>query len=959
MKYPNDKSILITFFQNANSTEAFEFYSDHAFDRITGTGDKKNTDTYRNKHFAAVQQAIKELNDYTEEDKVKWVSFLMDRENFKKAAREFKVKKIDKAAYDFAEGIVLKRIGDPWIQAAVRLDDSRIKKEKEASKFKTANFVAVCWSVAKYKDNYRLAPNCEKHSGLICIDIDKLSINKLSTLWNQILLDKHTHLCFISPSGCGIKVIIKIEADAEKHLLYFKSIEQYYQNKFGIKIDPSGKDVSRLCFICNDDDACFKAESEMFPEPLMVEPNPEPVQLLKKKQEKALQNDTVISANDVFEFTQTIRLYVDGNRNNFVHLYACNCNRKGLSQADCESFALEFANDLDTKEVKATVNSAYQNNKLENGKFAKKIRPVSNDNSVASRPPRSENQKPGNSAESKILIDKTILPPAHEQAAGRNRPDTRTAQSLTQAVQFWQTSMNEKTGKESVSLNYSRFYLFLEQTGYANLKIDNQNVELIHMKDNIVSPVMINNSRNDVKMQMNEYCKDQELDNVLEMLHRGQDKYFARKQFINIGYKKIDFLKDDKDVSYHFHSNCVVEVRAEGITVRDYSLGEKSLWASQINPRPFVRVPIETMLNIDDRISADNTNCEFAKYQILASCHPDTNVSADVANKRYMAHATSFGYLVNNYKPSIGKAIVGVDHHKAIDRSEQNGRTGKGILSKAIGYITKRFPVDGRKFDPKDQSVFEGLTMDSKVITVDDCHEKFDFGHFFVPITEDFTVRKMYLGYITVPYEMSPKWYFNTNFTFKGDGDSFAGRQHIVEFDNFFNKKYTPIHYFKHSLFRDWDDKEWNLFFNYAYECDALYKLMDLVEYAEGNYMERKLINECPQEFIDFVDATDETTEAWLNVVRNQWFDKKKFLEGWNTESRALNMNQASSKLIYSMLKKYCQSKGVGFYTKKSNGTEVYFIGDRLPVPMQTGIKEVVLASNIITTPVVEQKEIF
>lgn len=803
---------------------------------------------------------------------------------------------------------------------------------KQRDKFKK-NFKAVCWSAAAFKDNKRSADNVVKHSGLICLDIDKLELHEIEDLWNKITSDPYTYFAFISPSGNGIKVVIKIEPDVTKHLSFFQSLQEYYTERFRITIDPSGKDVSRLCFVCYDPTA-FSNESAAEYKIKKAESTPAKYEVtLSIKEQQNLRKNTAADVNAVFDFTQNRLQYTEGSRNNFLYLFACNCNRKGISQADAEDFAAGFAFDLDKDEVSKTIASAYKNHAAEYGKFSPKNRAV-------------------------LHIDNSLPQTRSGNIDNSNKVQEKTPVNIL-STNWYIESINDKTGKQSFSLHYTNFYNFLDQQGFCNLKIDNQNMELVQINNNVVSPVIINKNRNDVKTFMNRYCKEKKLLPPLEMLHRGQSKYFSREQFINLSYRDIDFLKDEKDVSYHFHSNCVVEVRAEGIHVRDYKFGEKCMWASQINPRPFTRREIKAGFNLDGRIRAEDTDCEFAKYQILVSCHPDSDVTADVANKRYLSHATSFGYLINNYKPVDGPAIVGADHHKAIDRSEQNGRTGKGIFSKALGHVTKRFAVDGRKFDPKDQSVFESLTMDSKVITVDDCHARFDFGHFFVPVTEEFSIRKMYVGYITIPYELSPKWYFNTNFTFAGDGDSFSARQHVIEFDNFFNKDHTPIHYFGHTLFREWTEEQWNMFYNYAYECDCLYKMMGLVKYEQGNYLERKLINECPTEFIDFMDATDEQTKAWLNVVRKGWFDKKKFLENWNQECRANNINQASSKAIYSMLKKYCVSKGLGFYSRKTNGTENYWIGEGYPMPLSSSIKTIIPPKDTIVPKPPAQVEMF
>lgn len=856
---------------------------------------------------------------------------------------------IDKKAYPWEVGLAVSSIqgeGHLNVTSQYRL----MTPGKARDKFKRTSFKAVCWSVSKFKDNTRAIDNCLVHSGLICLDIDKLEDEKYQYLIQHIPNDPYTHICFTSPSGNGIKVVIKIEADAQKHLTYFQSLARYYDMQYSVDIDQSGKDVSRLCFICHDPDVFYNPDSALFDLSLAPAGDDtsdikEPVRL-NTIQERQLKKNTGTTVNDVFEFTQNVMQYQDGQRNKFVHLFGCNCNRKGIDQSDAETFALSFATDLDAKEVKDTIKSAYKLNTHEHAKFAPKNRTETTNrvSKSGTKGGRQGNQKTQKASGSGVVQPEKIPLENSRETISGNRSE-RNDQSGNSGIEgevifdnFWNRNINEKTGKEHITLNYTRFYDFLENQGYCNLKIDNQNVELVRVENNIVTPVIINKNRNDVKSEMNRYCKSQDFYDVLEMLHRGQSKYFSREQFINIGYREIEFNKDTKDVSYHYHSNCVVEARATGITVREYQDGEKCMWASQINPRPFIRHETQAGFTGEERILADDTECEFAKYQILASCHPKADVSADTANKRYLSHATSFGYLINNFKPVDGPAIVGVDHHLTTDRSEQNGRTGKGIFSKALGHVTRRFAVDGRKFDPKDQSVFEGLTMDCKVITVDDCSPRFDFGHFFVPITEDFTIRKMYVGYITIPYDYSPKWYFNTNFTFMGDGHSFNARQHVIEFDNFFNNEYTPIHYFGHTLFREWDEHQWNLFYNYAYECDCLYKSIGLVKYAEGNYMERKLINECPVEFIDFMDASDDGGTA-LNFYANAFFPKLEFLAKWNDECKSNNMQQSSSKQLFNMVKKYCITKGVGFFQKKTNGQELYYIGNKYPAPLTKGIK--------------------
>ena len=59
-------------------------------------------------------------------------------------------------------------------------------------------------------------------------------------------------------------------------------------------------------------------------------------------------------------YTDKKKTYSEGNRNNYLHLLANNCNRKGLPQDQCLYFACnEF--DLPSDEIKLTIESAYKN----------------------------------------------------------------------------------------------------------------------------------------------------------------------------------------------------------------------------------------------------------------------------------------------------------------------------------------------------------------------------------------------------------------------------------------------------------------------------------------------------------------------------------------------------------------------------------------------------------------------
>jgi len=123
---------------------------------------------------------------------------------------------------------------------------------KEKRKFKANNFDYVTFSGVFEK---RSDKELIKHSSLITIDFDHLG--NIQLVKDQLLQDEYfdTELLFTSPSGDGLKWIIRIDLSEATHQEYFKAIANYLQQTYNIEVDQSGKDVSRACFLSYDPDA--------------------------------------------------------------------------------------------------------------------------------------------------------------------------------------------------------------------------------------------------------------------------------------------------------------------------------------------------------------------------------------------------------------------------------------------------------------------------------------------------------------------------------------------------------------------------------------------------------------------------------------------------------------------------------------------------------------------------------
>ncbi|NEW77994.1 MAG: VirE protein [Gelidibacter sp.] len=127
-----------------------------------------------------------------------------------------------------------------------------IEDPKEKRIYKANNFDYVTFSGEFERRN---DSNLIKHSSLITIDFDHLS--NVNEVKKQLLEDEYfeTELLFTSPSGDGLKWVIKIDLSQATHQEFFKAVANYLKQSYNLEVDQSGKDISRACFLTYDPDA--------------------------------------------------------------------------------------------------------------------------------------------------------------------------------------------------------------------------------------------------------------------------------------------------------------------------------------------------------------------------------------------------------------------------------------------------------------------------------------------------------------------------------------------------------------------------------------------------------------------------------------------------------------------------------------------------------------------------------
>lgn len=264
-------------------------------------------------------------------------------------------------------------ISDKYKAEITELRNLIAQGKKEAADSKKKQLLAFTPS-AVFKEK-RQMPFLEMYSGFVHLDFDKLTPEQLQTAKAVIATIPYTALCFISPSGNGLKVFVEVSTELQHHDIAYQQVQKYYENATGLQADDKCKDVTRLCFMSHDPEAYRNIQNQKFVValPQLIEEKTEQTPtaiapVFSKEVEQVEDLNTTFLFNQQIQFTDNKIQYTDGNRNNYIYQLASNCNRVGLSQSDTELLCNQHFS-LPYREIQTAVNSAYKHHLQEHKKF--------------------------------------------------------------------------------------------------------------------------------------------------------------------------------------------------------------------------------------------------------------------------------------------------------------------------------------------------------------------------------------------------------------------------------------------------------------------------------------------------------------------------------------------------------------------------------------------------------------
>jgi hypothetical protein len=696
----------------------------------------------------------------------------------------------------------LDRIKNGAVKEQITLVRSKLdKKEKDIEKGKLS---AVTFGG---QFTQRSKTKLKEHSGLLILDFDKLdTFDEVVELKTKLSNSNYVFACWVSPSGNGLKCLVKIPKvkDNDLYANYYDAVYDHFiwvNETYGKEIiDKSGKDISRLCFESYDPDIYVNLNSSVWVESNVTEViehnDIHQVTIYPLQDQNAIANRLIEWFKKKFDRSQ---------RNVSLFKLASAFNDFGVDEYLATSYLRQYEQkDFQQSEIIALIKSAYK----KTAQFGTK---TFEDKDIKKR------------VEKLIKTGKTVKDVLQEFPNINENELNKEVQVIKKEAQtgvFW--SGSGKDFKVSAFL----FKSYLEGMNFYKYYPANQTKSFI----------FISKDGNFVNTTFEPQIKDKVLQDMILRSeidvydHLADNAKFFQPTYLNmLETATITTEKDTKDLAHIYYKNFALKVSKDKIEKVNYEDLDSFVWKDQIINREY--------------IDADHHESMFRSF-IWFACGQDVD--------KYNTMKSVIGFMLHGFKTSANnKAIVFNDETIS---DNPNGRSGKTLIANAVGKLKKFSMIDGKSFDFGKSFAYQTVPVDTQVLVFDDIKKNFPLERLFSVITGGFTIEYKNQQAVTMSVEDSPKIILNTNYTLKTEGDSHKARVFEIEMSNYFNLNHTPFDEFKCMFFDDWDLQEWARFDRYMINCIQYYLTNGLVESKTKNLAIRKLINETSQDFFEWID---------------------------------------------------------------------------------------------------------
>ena len=712
-------------------------------------------------------------------------------------------------------GVVLERIKEGSSKELVK--NIRQEKDKSSRNELKKMLPAICFSgvFSKRNDN-----SINEHSGIICLDFDGYP-NKKELLADKERLtkDKFVYSVFISPSGNGLKALIKIPQDIDNHVNYFNSLDNHFNSEY---FDKTCKNISRVCYESYDPLIYINENSSIW----------DTIEDIDYREVSVYRDAPTIPITDENKIVDILVTWwtkkypmSEGQRNQNTFVLAMAFNDYGINKSLASYVLNNYATrDFPVSEITRTIDSAYANTQNFGTKYY-------------------EDDERVNNIKAKLRRGVTKKEIRHQLAESNLDGDTIEA-VLTKVSeenslkQFW-----TKNDKGTIKIIHILFKHFLEDNGfYKYCPEGSKNYVFVKVTNNLID----HTSEKEIK--------DFILGHLIELDDSTIYNYFAdntrlfREEFLTLlATIDIYFIEDTKDSAYLYYRNCAVHITKDSIKTIDYLDLGGYVWKDHVIDRNF------DICNVVD--------CDYKTF---------INNICGGEDKRVKSMESTIGFMLHAHKNlSYCPAIILNDE---VISDNPEGGTGKGLFMNALSKMKKVVTIDGKSFTFERSFAYQLVSADTQILVFDDVKKHFDFERLFSVVTEGLTLEKKNKDAIKIPFSKSPKIAITTNYAIKGAGNSFARRKWELELHQHYNKNFTPLDEFGKLMFGDWSDRDWCSFDNYMIGCLQKYLAEGLKQSQFVNLKIRQLSAETCHDFIEWcglIDGSSSNEKLILNSRLN------------------------------------------------------------------------------------------
>lgn len=477
-------------------------------------------------------------------------------------------------------------------------------------------------------------------------------------------------------------------------------------------------------------------------------------------------------------------------------------------------------------------------------------------------------------------------------------------------MKFWTKTLDKDKKSYTYNLNLENYYYFLEshgfyvtdskyhrKAGYCYTRVDGKVVELINPEQikkivkrftknwirskNLLDEVAILNKINSSnQISENNLQELREIELNFRNHKKGLEWLHFKNGSLRITADKIEKVKHDEVPNFILGKLEVNDTTISHIQDKNIRLEPKP--AIEILPTKEYGALLDRLKNATSTAERENINVEVAnfpeldRYQVLINdeefiwvrflkdlshihwrkeTEDKKELTPEEKKEQNLLLANIMfvlGYMTSEYKNPAKPWLTFLQDLKISDIGQSSGRSGKSLLSIAMGKTRASFYIGGRRKDitEKTEFIYDGYTKFHNIIEVDDLYEFADFNFFYTQVTGKREVNSKHISKQILDYDESGKMLVSSNFELQNTDNSTIARLLNAAVSDYYHEKTkyndyretrSPFTKYGRMLFDEFTEEEWNKFYNFMAYCIQLQMRFFKIQPPMGNLEKRQL----------------------------------------------------------------------------------------------------------------------